>query len=29
MIEFLPLVTVGGYIVYILTIDIINYLNTT
>jgi hypothetical protein len=29
MIEFLPLVTVGGYIVYILTIDILNYLHTT
>jgi hypothetical protein len=29
MIEFLPLVTVGGYTVYILTIDILNYLHTT
>jgi len=28
MIEYLPLVTAGGYIIYILTIDLINYINT-
>ena len=28
MIEFLPLVTVGGYIIYILSIDIVKYLKT-
>lgn len=28
MIEFLPLVTAGGYMVYVLTIDLINYIKT-
>lgn len=28
MIEYLPLVTAGGYILYVLTIDLINYIKT-
>jgi hypothetical protein len=28
MIEYLPLVTAGGYIIYILTIDLVNYIKS-
>ncbi len=28
MIEYLPLVTAGGYILYVLTNDLINYIKT-
>ena len=28
MIEYLPLVTAGGYILYVLTTDFINYIKT-
>ena len=28
MIEYLPLVTAGGYILYVLTTDLINYIKT-
>jgi hypothetical protein len=28
MIEYLPLVTAGGYIIYILTLDLVNYIKS-